>query len=59
MDKETEKIVKAIYQDLAKSQSFLDWTWVKREAEALLAGKSPNGSVGVAIQEGLKKAGKL
>jgi hypothetical protein len=59
MDKQTEKIVRTIYEDMAKSQGSLDWFWVKREAEALLAGKSPNGSVGVAIQEGLKKAGKL
>ena len=59
MDKEMEKIVKAIYQDIAKGQALLDWSWVKREAESILAGKSPNGSIGVAIQEGLKKAGKL
>ncbi|OGO36828.1 MAG: hypothetical protein A2147_10090 [Chloroflexi bacterium RBG_16_57_8] len=59
MDKETEKIVRAIYEDMAKDQVALDWFWVKREAESQLAGKSPNGSVGMFIQAGLKKAGKL
>jgi hypothetical protein len=59
MDKQTEKIVKAIYQDISKDQMFLDWQWVKREAESLLAGNSPNGSVGKTIQESLKQAGKL
>jgi hypothetical protein len=59
MDKETEKIVKTIYEDIAKGQALLDWSWVKREAESILAGKSPNGSIGLSIQEGLKKAGKL
>ncbi len=59
MDKQTEKVVRAIYEDIAKSQPFLDWSWVKREAESQLAGKSPNGSIGVSIHEGLKKAGRL
>jgi hypothetical protein len=59
MDKETEKIVRAIYEDIAKGQALLDWSWVKREAESIMAGKSPNGSIGLSIQEGLKKAGKL
>ena len=59
MDKETEKIVRAIYEDIAKGPVSVDWFWVKREAESLLAGKSPNGSVGMSIQDGLKKAGKL
>jgi hypothetical protein len=59
MDKQTEMIVKAIYQDISKDQLFLDWQWVKREAESLLAGNTPNGSVGKTIQESLKKAGKL
>lgn len=59
MDKNTEKTVRAIYEDLAKGQPSLDWSWVKREAESLLSGRSPNGTVGLAIQEGLRKAGKL
>jgi len=59
VDKETEKIVKAIYQTLSNGQALLDWSWVKREAESQLAGKSPNGSIGVSIQEGLKLTGRL
>ena len=59
MDKETEQIVRAIYEDIKKESASLDWFWVKREAEAQLAGKSPSGSVGKSIQDGLKKAGKL
>ena len=59
MDKETEKIVRAIYEDMVKEQVSLDWFWVKREAESQLAGESPSGSVGKSIQDRLKKAGKL
>jgi len=58
MDKGTERIVKEIYNDIKKEQADLDWYWVKQEAEALLAGKSPNGSIGESILEHLKKAGK-
>jgi hypothetical protein len=58
-DKATEKIVRAIYEAIAKEQVSVDWSWVKREAESQLAGKSPSGRVGMSIQEGLKKAGKL
>ena len=49
----------AIYEDIAKRQVYLDWFWVKREAESQLAGKSPSGTVGMSIQDRLKKAGKL
>jgi len=59
MDKETEKIVRAIYEGMAKGQAFLDWFWVKREVESQLAGRPPNGDVGIAIRDGLKKAGRL
>ena len=59
MDKGTELIVRAIYEDIKKEQISLDWFWVKQEAEALLAGKSPSGSVGRSIYDHLKKAGKL
>ena len=59
MDKETEKIVRAIYEDIRKEWVSLDWSWVKREAESQLDGKSPSGSVGISIQDRLKKAGKL
>jgi len=59
MDKDTEEIVRAIYEDIKKEWPSLDWFWVKREAEAQLAGKSPSGSIGSSIQDHLKKAGKL
>jgi len=59
MDKQTEKVVRAIYDELKKDMASLDWSWVKREAEAQLSGKSASGSVGVSIQDRLKKAGKL
>jgi hypothetical protein len=59
MDKGTEAIVRAIFEDIKKEQISLDWYWVKQEAEALLAGKSPSGSIGMSIYEHLKKAGKL
>ncbi len=59
MDKGTERIVRQIYDDIKKAQPDVDWYWVKQEAESLLAGKSPNGSIGVSICDGLKKAGKL
>ena len=59
MDRATEKIVRAIYEAIAKEQVSVDWSWVKREAESQLVGKSPSGRVGMSIQEGLKKAGKL
>lgn len=58
MDKGTELIVRAIYDDIKKEQVDLDWFWVKQEAEALLAGKSPSGSIGMSVLEHLKKAGK-
>ncbi len=59
MDKDTEKIVREIYEDMKKELVSLDWYWVKQEAEAQLAGKSPSGSIGGSIQDHLKKAGKL
>jgi hypothetical protein len=59
MDQQTEKIIRAIYDDIKREVVLLDWSWVKREAESQLAGKSPNGSVGKSIQDGLKKAGKV
>ena len=58
MDKGTEKICRAIYDEIKKEQSDLDWFWVKQEAEALMSGKSPSGTVGETILEHLKKAGK-
>jgi hypothetical protein len=59
MDKKTEQTVKAIYGDISKGQLFLDWQWVKREAESLLAGNAPNGTVGKSVQEAMQKAGLL
>jgi hypothetical protein len=59
MDQQTEKIVRAIYDDIKRGMASLDWSWVKREAESQLGGKSPNGSVGKSIQDGLRKAGKV
>jgi hypothetical protein len=59
MDKSTERIVREIYDAIKKEQADLDWFWVKQEAEALLAGNSPSGSIGVSIYEHLKKVGKL
>ena len=58
MDKGTEKICRAIYDEIKKEQVDLDWFWLKQEAEALMSGRSPSGTVGVKIQEHLKKAGK-
>ena len=58
MDKDTEKVCKTIYDDIKKQQPDLDWFWLKREAEALMAGKSASGSIGTSILECLKKAGK-
>ena len=58
MDKNTEKVCRGIYEEIKKEQSDLDWSWLKQEAENLMAGKSPSGSVGVSIMEHLKKAGK-
>jgi hypothetical protein len=58
MDKDTEKICRVIYDEIKKEQADLDWFWLKREAEALISGKSPSGSIGTSIFEGLKKAGK-
>ena len=58
MDKGTEKTVRAIYDEMKKEQTNLDWFWLKREAESLLSGGSPSGSVGIALLEHLKKAGK-
>ena len=58
MDKSTEKICRAIYDEIKKEQVDLDWFWLKQEAEALMSGRSPSGTVGVKIQEHLKKAGK-
>ncbi len=59
MDKGTEKIIRAIYEDIKKQQADLDWYWVKQEAESIMAGQSPSGTIGVLICEQLKKAGKL
>jgi hypothetical protein len=59
MDKNIEKVVKEVYQEISKGQVLLDWSWVKREAEAQLAGNSPNGSIGKAVNDSLKKAGLL
>lgn len=59
MDKATELIVRAIYDDMKKEDSSIDWYWVKHEAEELLAGKSPSGSVGKSVYDRLKTAGKL
>lgn len=59
MDKKIEKVVKEIYQEISKGQMLLDWSWVKREAESQLAGNAPNGTIGQALNEGLKKAGLL
>jgi len=58
MDKNTEKICRGIYEEIKKEQADLDWFWLRQEAENLMAGKSPSGSIGVSIQEQLKKAGK-
>jgi hypothetical protein len=58
MDKGTEKICRVIYDEIKKEQVDLDWFWLKQEAEALMSGRSPSGTVGVKIQEHLKKAGK-
>jgi hypothetical protein len=59
MDKNTEKIIKAIYDDIKKNDLTLDWFWVKQEAESLLSGKTPNGTLGKVIYDHLKQAGKL
>jgi hypothetical protein len=59
MDKKIEKVVKEVYQEISKSQMLLDWSWIKREAESQLAGNSPNGSIGKALNDGLRKAGLL
>jgi hypothetical protein len=59
MDKDTELIIKAIYDDMKKDDALMDWYWIKQEAEKLLAGKSPSGSVGQSVYDHLKKAGKL
>lgn len=59
MDKATELIIRAIYDDMKKEDSSLDWYWVKHEAEELLAGKSPSGSVGKSVYDHLKTAGKI
>ena len=59
VDKATELIVRAIYDDMKKEDSSLDWYWIKHEAEELLAGKSPSGSVGKSVYDHLKTAGKL
>ena len=58
MDKATEKVCRAIYDEIKKDQTDLDWFWLKQEAEALMSGKSPSGTIGVSISEHLKKAGK-
>ena len=58
MDKNTEKVCRGIYEEIKKEQADLDWFWLRQEAENLMAGKSPSGSIGVSIQEHLKKAGK-
>jgi hypothetical protein len=58
MDKNTEKVCRGIYDEIKKDQADLDWSWLKQEAENLMAGKSPSGSVGASILEHLKKAGK-
>jgi len=34
----TEKVIRAIYDDIKKQQADLDWFWVKQEAEAIMAG---------------------
>jgi hypothetical protein len=59
MDKDTELIIKAIYDDMKKDDALMDWYWIKQEAEKLLPGKSPSGSVGQSVYDHLKKAGKL
>jgi len=59
MDKGTEKIVRAIYDDIKKQQADLDWFWVKQEAESIMCGQSPSGTIGVCILDELKKAGKV
>jgi hypothetical protein len=58
MDKATEKVCRTIYDEIKKEQADLDWFWLKQEAEALMSGKSPSGTIGTAILEHLKKAGK-
>jgi hypothetical protein len=58
MDKATEKICRAIYDEIKKEQADLDWFWLKQEAEALMSEKLPSGTIGTAILEHLKKAGK-
>ena len=59
MDKGTEKVIRAIYDDNKKQQADLDWFWVKQEAEAIMGGQSPSGTIGVCISDQLKKAGKI
>ena len=59
MDKKTELLIREIYDEMKRDDSSLDWHWVKQEAEALLAGRSPSGSIGKSVYDHLKKAGKL
>ena len=49
MDKNTEKVCRVIYDEIKKEQVDLDWFWLKQEAENLMSGKSPSGSVGASI----------
>ena len=37
MDKNTEKVCRGIYEEIKKEQSDLDWSWLKQEAENLMA----------------------
>jgi hypothetical protein len=59
LDKKTEQVVRGIYDEIKKTQSDMDWSWVKHEAESLMAGNSPCGTVGVIVQEQLKKVGMI
>jgi len=46
MDKNTEKVCRDIYDEIKKEQADLDWSWLKQEAENLMAGKSPAAASG-------------
>lgn len=59
MDKKTEQAVKGIYDEIKKTQGDMDWSWVKHEAEQILAGNSPCGTAGEIVQAQLKKAGLI
>lgn len=59
MEKDTETLVIAAWQDLRQSFPSLTLDWLKAEAEKQLKGELPTGSPGMFLNGYLKTAGMI